>query len=338
MGGAEDETQYTVELQVVTAYGSNTKTVQVTLKRYRERSYYLTDHLGSIRTTVDMEGDVKGYDDYYPFGLPMTGHSVNSSNPNDDNKFTGYELDDEGNLNLYHANARGYDPILGRFNQIDPLSDSYPDWSSYAYGLNNPINMIDPTGMAPLVHLRWINRKEYLVVDKGDNLFDIIRFMDEHGISSLTFEDGDIIDERGYGIEGAKASTGRTLDNTSLNDIQPTYGNPPLPGGPIKNPRSVYQWVKNFFKSKPSAKTLNKANHLFGKAEHNLTRLLNSFGGDKVKALKAITDATKKAVNSSQLKNGDLYEVTVKVAGENVTVTGRIVNNIVEIGTAYIKF
>ena len=85
--------------------------------------------------------------DYYPFGLTMPWRSSNSSNPNDDYKFTGYELDNEAGLTVYHANARGYDPVLGRFMQIDPHYFYYPHLSSYSYVGNNPINYWDPFGM-----------------------------------------------------------------------------------------------------------------------------------------------------------------------------------------------
>ena len=111
-----------------------------------ERRYFLKDHVGSVRTTVDRNGNVVGRDDYYPFGLTMPRRSSNSANPNDDYKFTGYELDDEAGLTVYHANARGYDPVLGRFNQIDPKYSLYPGWSTYQYGLNNPLLYTDPTG------------------------------------------------------------------------------------------------------------------------------------------------------------------------------------------------
>jgi len=82
----------------------------------------------------------------------MPGRSSNSANPNDNYKFTGHERDDEAGINLYHANARGYDPVLGRFLQIDPLFD-HPNQvglSPYNYSWNNPINLSDPTGECPL--------------------------------------------------------------------------------------------------------------------------------------------------------------------------------------------
>ena len=114
----------------------------------RRCRYFLKDHLGSVRTTVDRNGNVVGRDDYYPFGLAMPGRSSNTANPNDDYKFTGYEKDDEARLTMYHANARDYDPVLGRFMQIDPLADQFPAWNPYHYVHNNPLNLTDPTGMA----------------------------------------------------------------------------------------------------------------------------------------------------------------------------------------------
>ena len=59
------------------------------------RRYFLKDHLGSVRTTVDRNGNVVGRDDYYPFGLAMPGKFLATRpNPNDHYKFTGYEIDD----------------------------------------------------------------------------------------------------------------------------------------------------------------------------------------------------------------------------------------------------
>lgn len=117
------------------------------------RKYFLKDHLGSVRTTVDESGVVVGYSDYYPFGLLMptrNGRSGSLTEEADKYKFTGHERDVEADLTLDYMMARNYDPIIGRFLQIDPHFSSYPSWSPYTYTFNNPMLFTDPTGMDPV--------------------------------------------------------------------------------------------------------------------------------------------------------------------------------------------
>ncbi len=146
------EQNYIIYLEVENSNGqTDDTTVEITIKKPR-RVYYVKDHLGSIRTTVSREGTILAYDDYYPFGQQMPGRSWKNASIGDnvDNtKFTGHEQDDEAGLNLYHANARGYDPELGRFMQIDPLAQEFTGWSPYNYALNSPMNYRDPDGKAP---------------------------------------------------------------------------------------------------------------------------------------------------------------------------------------------
>lgn len=49
--------------------------------------------------------------------------------------------------------------VISRWLSPDPLSDEFPSWSPYNYVENNPIRMVDPTGMAP---------NDYTVDDKGN--------------------------------------------------------------------------------------------------------------------------------------------------------------------------
>jgi len=62
-------------------------------------------------------------------------------------KFNGKELDDA--TQMYYYGARYYDPRISIFVSVDPLAEEYRDWNPYNYTMNNPINIIDPTGMGP---------------------------------------------------------------------------------------------------------------------------------------------------------------------------------------------
>ena len=144
----ESEKSYDIELRVRNSSGLFGYAYKsVTVKHNHDSYYYLTDHLGSVRVTVDERGDPVGWDDYYPFGLQMPGRSQQQyGSPATDVKYTGYELNQEGGLGLYHAGARLYDPVVGRFMQQDPHTFNYPGWSPFVYVANNPLIMIDPDG------------------------------------------------------------------------------------------------------------------------------------------------------------------------------------------------
>ena len=55
-------------------------------------------------------------------------------------------VDDLG-LNLDMTDFRSYDPVLGRFHQIDPLADIVSHFTPYNFAFNNPILFNDPTGL-----------------------------------------------------------------------------------------------------------------------------------------------------------------------------------------------
>lgn len=81
----------------------------------------------------------------------MPGRSGNNGMSHDRTKFTGYLLEEEGEQDTYHAEARGYDPVIGRFTSRDPLEKLYPGVTPFAYAMNNPVRLVDPTGMSPWV-------------------------------------------------------------------------------------------------------------------------------------------------------------------------------------------
>lgn len=107
------------------------------------RYYYLKDHLGSIRMTVNSAGNPDSWNDYYSFGGVMDGRSrINLADKR--YKFTGKERDDETGLDYF--GARYYDSKIGRWLSVDPLADKYLHLSPYNYVENNPIRKIDHDG------------------------------------------------------------------------------------------------------------------------------------------------------------------------------------------------
>ncbi len=122
--------------------------------------YQYKDHLGNVRLSYsDTNGDglvsqdeVLSESNYYPFGLQHQGDNAavaqSANKAAEQYKYNGKELQDELGINLYDYGARNYDAALGRWMNVDPLAEDFPGWTPYHYVHNNPINLIDPTGMA----------------------------------------------------------------------------------------------------------------------------------------------------------------------------------------------
>ena len=113
--------------------------------------YYLKDHLGSNRVVVSPAGTATQINHYYPFG-GLFGEST--GNTGQRYKYNGKEFDRTHGLDWYDYGARHMSPDVGRFTTIDPMAEKYYNISPYAYCANNPMNIIDPTGMI------WENPEE----------------------------------------------------------------------------------------------------------------------------------------------------------------------------------
>ena len=106
--------------------------------------YFTCDHQGNVRAVVRQDGTIEQINHYYPLGGTFAEGGTNDSFQK--YKYNGKELDRMHGLNLYDYGARQYDPILGRFTQMDPLCEKYYNFHPYAYCMNNPVNAVDPDG------------------------------------------------------------------------------------------------------------------------------------------------------------------------------------------------
>jgi len=112
--------------------------------RNGQPEYLLHDHLGSVRLVADAKGVITQRFDYDPFGRIESPSATEEFAP----RYAGLFWDAEAGA--YLTLARAYRPDLGRFLQIDPElkgSDSSTHFFCiYAYGENNPMNLIDTNG------------------------------------------------------------------------------------------------------------------------------------------------------------------------------------------------
>jgi RHS repeat-associated protein len=120
-----------------------TMEVQLTRQGWAALAEYVhPDHLGSTRIVRNGSGTQTRRLAYKPFGEASTdtGSGVVRY------EYTNQALDAE--TGLYYYGARYYDPSIGRFLQPDDLGDPLDPQTlnRYTYVVNNPTNLIDPTG------------------------------------------------------------------------------------------------------------------------------------------------------------------------------------------------
>jgi RHS repeat-associated protein len=89
---------------------------------------------------------------FYPFGLQMAGISSkafksNGSIENNKSKFQSQEFDQDLGLNWFQFKWRNHDPQIGRFVEIDPLSENFPFNSTYAFSGNKVTSHIELEGL-----------------------------------------------------------------------------------------------------------------------------------------------------------------------------------------------
>ena len=108
--------------------------------------YFNQDHLGNIREVVDATGTVRQVTNYYPFGTPYCDSPSAQSPDLQPYKYNGKELDRMHGLDTYDYGARQYDPVLCRWDRMDPLCEKYYGISPYAYCAGNPVKLVDPDG------------------------------------------------------------------------------------------------------------------------------------------------------------------------------------------------
>lgn len=108
--------------------------------------YYLKDHLGSNRVTINSSGAIVEKSHYYPSGTRFNTESTNNSNALA-YRYNGKEMETMNGLNQMDYGARRRFSWNPSWTAVDPLAEKYYSISPYAYCGGNPVNRFDPDGM-----------------------------------------------------------------------------------------------------------------------------------------------------------------------------------------------
>ena len=215
--------------------------------------YAHRDHLGSIDSVTNQNGNLLQQLAYEPFGARKDSDWAGNIDSAELSSllnslpvvrgFTGHEhLDKTG---FIHMNGRVYDPVLGRFLSPDPFVQApgnSQSWNRYTYTFNNPLNATDPSGYlaANGYKVRWawecaslgIDPRTHICMNGGHSYEQQKKWEEENGPSIFT-QDGGLTD-RGiseimkFGAErdAARIAALTQLAQDHLNS-DPNYGADP---------------------------------------------------------------------------------------------------------------
>ncbi len=128
------------------------------VNNYHRYEYHYTDHQNNLRLAYsDLDGDNKidantevlQSQDYYPFGMEHQGYQPPLVQIGAAHQYTfqGQLKHEDFGLNWSQFKWRNHMPDLGRFFNVDPLSEKYSHNSTYAFSENKLIHGVELEGL-----------------------------------------------------------------------------------------------------------------------------------------------------------------------------------------------
>ncbi len=206
-----------------------------------KKFFELTNHLGNVLVTITdrkqevvkndtlihhYEPDVVTANDYYPFGMLEPGRNYNATGAKDyrygfNRKENDNEVKGEGEQQDY--GMRIYDPRVGKFLSVDPISKKYPALTPYQFASNTPIQAIDldgAEGYLDAVHIGQRNQAMLRTLDdERINQLNSIHF-DTYSSSKTKWttqwkNSNNIIAKISYSIANGFYTTGQQLGSSA---------------------------------------------------------------------------------------------------------------------------
>jgi len=209
---------------------------------------------------IHIRGPILEETHYYPFGLTMSGISSRAlafGNPkNKEQTFQSQQIDDELGLNWIQFKWRNHDPQIGRFIEIDPLSEKYVYNSTYAFSENKVTGHVELEGLEAIVsNTPWgdpkhkqeviavevkgkiINEsKETITPEKMQKFADRVTNSFEQTFSIC---DGDVISKGKANISVAKSESDISEGEYAIRIVDPDKIPDPISAGKFFDPGKV---------------------------------------------------------------------------------------------------
>ncbi|MEU5261152.1 RHS repeat-associated core domain-containing protein [Amycolatopsis sp. NPDC021455] len=177
-------------------------------------AWLISDHVGTADIAINATSLAVTTRRYLPFGAPRG--SAPASWP-DERGFVGGTAD--ASVGLVHLGAREYDPALGRFLSVDPVSNvnDPQQLNGYSYAEDNPETFSDPDGR---------KTRKQLEQEKVTELKKLSRsFDDPDGIADILSKLVDLLKKDPYSSEVRKLlNTIGSIINTEIDDIAHELG------------------------------------------------------------------------------------------------------------------
>jgi RHS repeat-associated protein len=234
------------------------------------------------------------------------GKLENRFNYNGGNELQAKEFSDGSGLEMYDAVHRGYDPQIGRFWQIDKLSDLSVDFTPYGFARNNPIRMNDPLGLRE----DTLNGTSPEVIVKSSRKEVASKAMNKMDYGQIT---------AWIDMKRQKGNSLETIQNWAL-------------GNPYLNNNTLDKILDG---TSPAALRMREADAEWWEIQGNIMAVIVSVAGGEVLALleaEALGVAAGRTLGSATSKSGKvLSEINNFLIQNGITVNYRATKNWIEL-------
>ena len=189
---------------------------------------------------MHMQASLSSTLDYSPFGMVTPGRSFSAA---DGYRFgfNGKESDAEtyGSGNIYDYGFRIYNPRLGKFLSVDPLTKEYAWYTPYQFAGNKPIAAKDLDGLEEYIVIRWYDSNEQLSFTSVLKVPNKYQIAGNNGsiyfeLSADTPEDGTLL-QNTFGVSFNRVGIDQGLSETAIQWSNLIYNDDGSDGNGIDN-------------------------------------------------------------------------------------------------------